>query len=189
MFAAERWAEAFVNALGENPKVLDEGIEAFKTLISFLEKLEKKERLSGKATAARLERVIREAGGGNSAGVEYACRLTVLLVARGRFTPHNGGKVLAEIETLRNRKRGILTVTVDSAVPPDEELLKTLRESIKNRRGAAEIHLIPRIIPELIGGYRLHIGSELVDASLRSLLRNMAAHLQAVPAGTGGVAW
>ena len=91
-----------------------------------------------------------------------------------------------------DHKHGVLVVRVDSAFPLDEEFQKTLQEPMKHKLGAKEIKLIPRIVPELLGGYRLQIGSESVDASLRFLLQKMAAHLQRVPLGTsaaGGVAW
>ncbi|MDR0525161.1 MAG: F0F1 ATP synthase subunit delta [Spirochaetaceae bacterium] len=183
MFAPERYAQAFIDVIEE--KDLDEGLETLKILLGFAEKLEKKGPLSGKAQGKRLERVIRTAVKGCTPGGEYACRLVVLLVERRCFTARNSRMLLRAVEDLRNKSRNIVTVILDASDPPDEAFLKSLGEALKRSLGASEINLIPRIIPELLGGYRLHIGSRLVDASLRFLLKNMAAHLHSIPPGTG----
>jgi F-type H+-transporting ATPase subunit delta len=197
MFAAERWASAFVHVLGDDPQALDEGLAALKVLIPCIQKIPGV--LSGSTAASRLEYMIRrsmETTGMAGRGTEYACRLLTLMVKKGLFTPHNGAALLEAVETLRDRQKGVLVVRVDSAFPLDEELQETLKETVKQgigrKRGAKEIKLIPRIVPELLGGYRLQIGSESVDASLRFLLQKMAVDLQRVPLGTsavGGVAW
>ncbi|MDR2536073.1 MAG: F0F1 ATP synthase subunit delta [Treponema sp.] len=193
MFAAERWAAAFVNVAGKDQKILEEGVKALKALIPCMEKIPGA--LAGKVSADQLERMIRrsmEKVSPVGEGTEYACRLLALLVKKGLFTRHTGRALLEEIEKIWNRNNGILVVKVDSAVPLDEELRKTLQETIRRKLGAKEIALIPRIVPELLGGYRLYIGSVSVDASLCFLLQNMAADLQKVPRRTwaaGGVAW
>lgn len=193
MFAAERWAEAFAEVLlekEEEKENLNEGLTALRILFAFLEKLEKNGRVAGIDAANRLERLFACAGfsAGGFACV-CACRFTALLVARGRFSPRNGAAILDAVEGLRDKQRGVIAVTVDAAAPAEEGFLAELRESLKTKLGGAEITLLPRIVPELLGGYRLHIGSELVDASLRTLLRSMAVQLHAAPAATGGSVW
>ena len=167
MFAPERWAAAFINVVGE---ALDEGLAALKALIPGIQNIPGV--LSGNVSADQLERMIRgsmEKTGASGRGTEYACRLIVLLVKKRQFSQHSSTALLQEIEKMRDRKNGVLLVMVDSAFPLDEEFQKTLQETMKHKLGAKEIKLIPRIVPELLGGYRLQIGSESVDASLRLL--------------------
>ncbi|MDR2486129.1 MAG: F0F1 ATP synthase subunit delta [Treponema sp.] len=193
MFVPERWASAFVRAVGEGQEALEEGLAALKVLLPCIQKIPGV--VSGNTSANRIERMIRqsmEKTGASGRGIEYACRLLVLLVRKGLGTRRNGAALLEGIETLRDRKNGVLIVRVDSAFPLDREFQETLQETVKQgigrALGAKEIRLIPQIVPELLGGYRLRIGSESVDASLRLLIQKMAAHLQ----GTGaaeGVAW
>lgn len=191
MFAAERWAAAFAGAAGED---LEAGLASLKALLPCIQNIPGV--ISGNVSANQLERMIRksmEQTGVSGRGTEYACRLIVLLVKKRQFSRHSSAALLQEIEKMRDRKNGVLIVKVDSAFPLDEEFQKTLQETIKQgagrKLGAKEITLIPRIVPELLGGYRLYIGSESVDASLCFLLQKMAAHLQTVPPGTGGIEW
>jgi hypothetical protein len=189
MFTPEPWAAAFVSAAGE---VLEEAVEALNLFIHYAQKIPGT--LSGTADGLRLERIFRksmEAPEIAGMGAEYACRIAVLLVRKGFFSRRNVTALLEKIESLRDRANGVLTVRVDSAFPLDEgfqeSLKETLREGVYPGTGARDIKLISHIVPELLGGYRLQIGGESVDGSLRFLLQKMAAHLQAAPLETGGV--
>jgi F-type H+-transporting ATPase subunit delta len=54
-----------------------------------------------------------------------------------------------------------------------------ITEAIKKRTGALRIKLETQVNPELIGGYRLRIGDEIIDASVRSQLRRLESCLAA----------
>jgi F-type H+-transporting ATPase subunit delta len=74
---------------------------------------------------------------------------------------------------------------VESALPLDGELEAFISGEIRKRKMAGELKLEKRINAELIGGFRLRIGDEVIDASLRSQLQRMAADLAAGSAVVG----
>jgi F-type H+-transporting ATPase subunit delta len=97
--------------------------------------------------------------------------------------------VAREAEKLFEAENGILTITVDFAFPPDGKdgaaFSGRLAAAVKEKTGSREVRVNTRLMPELIGGCRLYIGSECLDASLRGQLHKMAADLSAA----GGNAW
>ena len=187
MFAKERWAAAFINlAAGD----IDNGLGVLRIGLRAASRV--RENLSGDADAGKLEKALRrsmESAGVSGPGPEYACRLLCLLVRKGRFSPHSGEALLEEIERLKDRASGALTARLDSAFPLEEEAIEQVKEWLRRRMGktpgAKEIKLLTRVAPELLGGYRLQIGSESIDASLRFLLRDLASHLQAAHVAGG----
>ncbi|MDR2494442.1 MAG: F0F1 ATP synthase subunit delta [Spirochaetaceae bacterium] len=183
MFAKERWAAAFVSAAGED---LDEGLSILRVCVGAA--LTIPGTLSGHGSAERLEKILRrgmERAGVAGPGAECACRFLTLFVRKGRFGPENAASLLAEIERIRDNKNGTVTARLYSAYPADAETVEQVRDCLWRARGNAagvkEITVIPVVAPELLGGYRLQIGSESVDASLRFLLEEMGSRLQAAP--------
>jgi len=66
---------------------------------------------------------------------------------------------------------------VESALPLGEADEARLVEALKRRTGAREVRLEKRAAPELGGGFRLRLGDEVIDASVRGMLRKMASGL------------
>jgi F0F1-type ATP synthase delta subunit len=182
MFRSDRWAAAFTGLCGED---LDEGVEAFTTFVSGTAKAGN--RLSGTVDALRFEALSRtallETGFGPvNRGTELALRFTVLLMKKGCFKYRLA--LLKEIERAADRMRGTLRVVLESAVPPDQGLEDAIKTALTREAGSVVID--KRVVPELIAGYRLYIGTELVDTSLRGSIRKMAADLGVhVCRGTG----
>jgi F-type H+-transporting ATPase subunit delta len=185
MFLPERWAAAFVGA-SPSPEHAEEGLALFRVLLPPVENLHGE--ISGTAQAIRLEGLIRSAAskaGVRSPGLEGAIRLVSLLVKKGRFA--YGGQVADEIGKILDKKKGILEVILESAVPPEEEFLEALKKELIKKSGARELRILPRTAPELLGGCRLQIGCVSIDASLRGQLAKMAADLGAASgAGDSG---
>jgi F0F1-type ATP synthase delta subunit len=181
MFRPERWAAAFMDAAA-SPENADEGLAAFRALLPPVTGLRRE--VSGAGSARRLEGMIRAAAsraGLRSPGLEGAIRLIVLLVKRGLLV--YGGAVAEAIEKLLDEKKGTVEVTLESAFPPEEKFLEALKQELIKKTGAREIRVLPRTLPELLGGCRLRIGSESIDASLRGQLADMASDLGAAPWG------
>jgi F-type H+-transporting ATPase subunit delta len=90
-------------------------------------------------------------------------------------------QVLPEIRdqfvVLKNGHEGVLEARIASAFPLDDAQLTTLKADLK-ARFKADIDAIVSIDPELIGGVRIAIGDEVIDASVRGKLSNMAAALK-----------
>jgi F-type H+-transporting ATPase subunit delta len=176
MFHPERWAAAFVEVCGKD---LGEGIAALKVFTACTAGMTGL--VTGDAAAVRLEKMLRKAAkeagfGANNRGAEFAVRFMILLVQKKQFRYREA--ILKEIERLADRINGLTRVKIESVSPPDEEFQEKIKTALKHRTGAKEIVLGARIVPELLGGYRLFIGTELSDTSLRGQLKKMAADLQ-----------
>jgi F-type H+-transporting ATPase subunit delta len=186
MFLPERWAAAFIGA-APSPENAEEGLAVFKALLPPVTGLRRE--VSGAGAALRLEGMIRAAAsqtGIRPPGLEGAIRLIALLVKRGRLTC--GGEVADAIEKLLDEKKGTVTAVLESAFPPGEEFLAALQQELIKKTGAGRVRILPRTLPELLGGCRLRIGSESIDASLRGQLAKMAADLGAAPWGLNAAA-
>ncbi|MDR2029476.1 MAG: F0F1 ATP synthase subunit delta [Treponema sp.] len=193
MFAPERWAAAFINACEAPGAVLDaagEGLAVLKEICPQVSRIPGV--VSGSTAAAQLDRMIQAAiekarlspETAASPGLRAARRFIILLVRKGLF--HHSGAAIQEIEKILDHRKGILTVTVETPFPPDGEFQEALKRGLQKKTGALGFKLLIRIVPELLGGCRLCIGSEFLDASLRGQIQKMAADLQAAP---GGIAW
>jgi F-type H+-transporting ATPase subunit delta len=193
----ERWAAAFINACGVSGAGGDRSLDAAGEGLAFLKELCPQIRripgaVSGTTAAAQLERMLGAAIQRSrlspeiaaSPGLAAASRFIILLVRKSLF--RHSGAVIQEIERILDQKRGILTVTVETPFPLEGEFQEALRRGLQKQTGASEVKLLIRIVPELLGGCRLRIGSESLDASLRGQIQKMAADLQAAP---GGIAW
>jgi F-type H+-transporting ATPase subunit delta len=90
-------------------------------------------------------------------------------------------QVLPEIRdlfvVLKNGHEGVLEARIASAFPLDDATLASLKTDLETRF-KARIDATVIIEPELIGGVRIAIGDEVIDASVRGKLANMAAVLK-----------
>lgn len=89
--------------------------------------------------------------------------------------------VLPEIRdlfvALKNEHEGVLEAVIASAFPLDDATLTSLKSDLE-ARFKARLNVQVHIDPELIGGVRIAIGDEVIDASVRGKLANMAAALK-----------
>ena len=90
-------------------------------------------------------------------------------------------QVLPEIRDLfinkKNGHEGVKEADIASAFPLDEATLASLTKDLE-ARFKAKINVKVRLAPELIGGVRIAVGDEVIDASVRGKLANMAAALK-----------
>jgi F-type H+-transporting ATPase subunit delta len=101
--------------------------------------------------------------------------------------------VLDEAKKILDRKNRIVRLVVEYAAAPGEDAANAksakfmdegrIKELIKKRSGAAGVEMVIRNNQELLGGYRLRIGDEVIDASVRSQLKKLGDSLAA---GDGG---
>jgi F-type H+-transporting ATPase subunit delta len=90
-------------------------------------------------------------------------------------------QVLSEIcelfVELKNEHEGVKEAHITSAFAIDAKTLARLKAELETRFNAkldVQVHLDP----ELIGGVRIAVGDEVIDASVRGKLANMAAALK-----------
>jgi F-type H+-transporting ATPase subunit delta len=87
--------------------------------------------------------------------------------------------VVQKIEERIDERSGTLTVTAESAAPLDSAFEEELKRRIIEQTGAANIKMKTRVVPALLGGYRLRIGGFFVDASVKRQMEEMQAELEA----------
>jgi len=90
-------------------------------------------------------------------------------------------QVLPEIRdlfvALKNEHEGVLEAKIASAFPLDDAALASLKADLE-ARFKTKLNVTVSIDPALIGGVRIAIGDEVIDASVRGKLANMAAALK-----------
>jgi len=107
---------------------------------------------------------------------EVAKRFFLLLVKKKRV--RHIISVMDEVKNILDKRSGIIAVYLEYALPPPEEFEGSIKEMIKKRTGASDVEIVGKENPELIGGYRLRVGDEIIDASIRGQLRKMEKSLQ-----------
>jgi F-type H+-transporting ATPase subunit delta len=183
MFRAESWAEAFTASAEKTGADGEKALEYLKVFCRAA--LSAPGDLSGLNDAERLGTFIDAAldktglAGGDT---RLALRFTLLMIRKNVFRRYRA--VIRGIEKNINRKKGLVELVCETASPPEEKLLSLVREKALALTGAREIKTENRVIPELIGGIRLRIGSRLFDGSLKTRLRLMASELGKVRNGT-----
>jgi len=85
---------------------------------------------------------------------------------------------IAELfEELKNGTEGVKQAEVQSAFSLDEAATATLVADLE-RKFQCKIQATVTVVPELIGGVRIAIGDEVIDASVRGKLAAMATALK-----------
>jgi ATP synthase F1 delta subunit len=181
MFRQERWIGAFFAVSGENAEAV---FLSLKTIAAPLKSV--RGIFSGYNASLKIEKLIRESVGiaedyGPDTALEYAIRFICLLVEKKGFKHID--VILRKIEQALNERKGILSVTVESASAPDSGFEENLEQAIKLRTGAESVKVNTQVKPELLGGYLMRIGDFYVDASLRGQLENMRSELMAAVEG------
>lgn len=69
--------------------------------------------------------------------------------------------------------KGIQTVKLTTAVPVSEEVKQVILDKVKADRQVSQIELHTKVKPELIGGFILEIGDQLIDTSVAFDLHNI----------------
>jgi len=90
-------------------------------------------------------------------------------------------QVLPEIRDLfvdlKNEHEGVLEAVIASAFPLEDATLASLKADLE-ARFKARLNVSVTIDPELIGGVKVSVGDEVIDASVRGKLANMATALK-----------
>ncbi|MDR3147147.1 MAG: F0F1 ATP synthase subunit delta [Treponema sp.] len=182
MLVPQRWAGGFVDAAGDTGTAAL-ALELVKVLGSAL--LSIKGRVAGTTEARRLEQLIQKAfdavpaGGAEGQARKLALAFVLLLVKRNllRYMARIIGALEQELDT----RRGILRAHLECAREPGDEFIEQLEETLRLKTGAAGVRLSTKVVPDLLAGCRLRIGSETIDASLQERLKQLEAELATGP--------
>ncbi|MEO1241566.1 MAG: F0F1 ATP synthase subunit delta [Pseudomonadota bacterium] len=80
--------------------------------------------------------------------------------------------MLSAFNALAAKARGEITAEAVSAAPLNEDQSKALRHEIERQVGSA-VNLETRVDPDLLGGLIVKIGSQMIDASLKTKLNRL----------------
>ncbi|GHU21227.1 hypothetical protein FACS1894172_09040 [Spirochaetia bacterium] len=174
MFYADRWAQAFVQAAGTNAE------EACAVLQALITGMGTQDPRNPSAVETMIRYSLDNTGLKGNQGAEIACRVFVLLERKHFFKYRN--ELLAAISRIIDRNNGVVTISLESAFPVENE--KELRQEFAEKLNTQTVVLQTSVNPDLMGGYRLRIGSETIDASLRTLTEDLARYLTR----SGGIA-
>jgi len=86
------------------------------------------------------------------------------------------GELKAVIKTVRKlaaNARGETTAEVTSAHPLSDDQVVRLKSNLKARLGR-DVAIEAKVDPELLGGLVVRLGSQMIDASIRTKLNNLA---------------
>ncbi|MDR1972517.1 MAG: F0F1 ATP synthase subunit delta [Treponema sp.] len=178
MFIPERWAQGFIGAARDDAAL---GLDLIKVLWAVIRPV--RGHTAGTADAAQLTVMIHaafaaappEGGDSERRSRELALGLVLLLVKKNLL--RHTDRVIAAIEQELDTRQGVLRAQLESAQEAEGQFLADLRETLVKRTGAAGIRLDTRVKPELLAGCRLRIGGEIIDASLRTQLKQLGAEL------------
>ncbi|MDR0588431.1 MAG: F0F1 ATP synthase subunit delta [Burkholderiales bacterium] len=90
--------------------------------------------------------------------------------------------LMPEIETLfkarKDAAENIVQTRIETALPIDEAQIAAIKSILKERAGKG-VETEVSVNPSLIGGVRLFVGDQVIDASVRGRLQSMAQALRA----------
>jgi len=177
MFMSKQWASAFINSIEKEGGDIDDSINILKALAASLPGT-----VYGRAAAIKLEPLVRGAIPEVKQGQEIAIRFFLLMVKKNVICYVDS--VIGEIKKTLDKRSGVIKVIAEYAFEPGKDFISAIKESIKKRTGAASVELTGQIKKELIGGYRLKIEDEVIDASVSRQLLEMEECLTAVDGGS-----
>jgi F-type H+-transporting ATPase subunit delta len=107
----------------------------------------------------------------------YLKNFLMLLVDRRRIGVVDG--VCEKFQALLRELKQAVLAEVTSAVELNDGQKQAVCDRVKTMTGAQTVDLATKIDPELLGGVVIKVGSQVVDASLRSQLRRLSIRLAA----------
>ncbi len=87
------------------------------------------------------------------------------------------GEITAEYTKLYNHKHNIVEATVTLISRLSEAKRLELREALKKKYKAREVHMLEKVDARLIGGMKIQIGDTVYDSSLKNSLNQLQAQL------------
>ena len=81
--------------------------------------------------------------------------------------------IIKTVRTLASGHRGETSAEVTSAHPLNDDQLARLKSTLKARLGR-DVTIEPKVDPQLLGGLVVRLGSQMIDASIRTKLNNLA---------------
>ncbi len=87
-------------------------------------------------------------------------------------------EIAGQFEALRNAHEGVVDARIASAFPLSEAQLADIVETLRAKYGR-QVKASVSVDPDLIGGVSIRVGDEVMDASVRGKLAQLASVLRA----------
>ena len=100
----------------------------------------------------------------------------ILLINKGRES--NLPEIVNAFITQYKQQKNIHTIKLTTAAPVSEEVKKAITEQVKKTGGFEHIELEEKIDKDIIGGFVLQVGDQLVDASIAYELKTIARQFE-----------
>ncbi|MEM6908693.1 MAG: F0F1 ATP synthase subunit delta [Pseudomonadota bacterium] len=107
---------------------------------------------------------------------ELTCKFLGVLAANRRLSALPG--MIRAFKSIAAGQRGEVTATVTSAHPLSDDQISSLKDKLTAREGRT-VMLSTEVDPELLGGLVVTIGSQRIDASIRTRLNSLAQAMKA----------
>jgi len=86
--------------------------------------------------------------------------------------------VIRIVRDLASRHRGETKAEVTSAYPLGDDQIAALKTRLKARVGGADVSIDAKVDPTLLGGIVVRLGSQMIDASIRTKLNTLATAMK-----------
>ncbi|MCW3480152.1 F0F1 ATP synthase subunit delta [Neisseriaceae bacterium JH1-16] len=127
-----------------------------------------------KHTAQEIEALVLNVLGAERDTAEVK-NLVATLIANGRLLLLP--QIAEQFELLKAEAEGVLDALAETAFPMTDAQRAELTDTLSKKYGKT-VRLDVRVTPELIGGVRVLLGDDVIDASVRGKLHDMAASLK-----------
>lgn len=82
-------------------------------------------------------------------------------------------KIVSEYRNLYNKKHNIVEATVTLTDRLPEKTRIHLRESLKKKYKAREVHILEKVDERLIGGLKIKVADEVIDMTIKNSLNEL----------------
>ncbi|MDR0586693.1 MAG: F0F1 ATP synthase subunit delta [Treponema sp.] len=182
MFSPEPWAHAFLRQM----KTAEESESALEALKLYCRAaLMIPGELAGLNDARRFARVIdrslEQAGFAGDSGrradlfaaVKYARNFFLLMVRKGCLYQYK--KIVSRIRRVIDENNGTVQAALEAPFEPDPGFMELIKQRLLKKTKARKIELGFYLSPELAGGFKIRMGSVLLDGSLKARIAKMAS--------------
>ena len=172
---AARYAHALLD-LAEQQKKLDQVAEDLRGLRALIDGSEEFRRLLRNPLFDRDKQDAAMKAVLDKAGVDPVTKNFCLLVSKNRRLFALPEMIDGYLQALA-RKRGEVTARVTVARELNKDQESALTDALKRSVGG-KVNIETRVDPELIGGMVVHVGSRMIDNSLRSKLNRLQQQMK-----------
>ncbi|MEO0490880.1 MAG: ATP synthase F1 subunit delta, partial [Cyanobacteria bacterium J06659_2] len=88
--------------------------------------------------------------------------------------------IFNQYQILLRELKGVVLAEVVSAVGLSEDQANLVRQRVLEMTGASGVELESTVDSDLLGGVIIKVGSQVIDASLRSQIRRLSLQLSSV---------